>query len=110
MISSGNPELLLDVTETLAGKHVLLVDDIIDSGISIAWLQDHLLRKQPASLRLCVLLDKPARREVDIHPDYVGFEIPDQFVVGYGIDYAERYRELPCIGFVEQRSRDDRPR
>lgn len=98
--SSGEPELLLDITETLAGRHVLVIDDIIDTGISVDWLLAHLQAKQPASLELCVLLDKPARRRVAVEPKYVGFEIPDRFVVGYGIDYAERCRELPYIGYV----------
>ena len=102
MVTSGEPRLILDLTEPVEGRHLLLVDDIIDTGISIAWLRDYLLGKEPASLRLCVLLDKPARRRVDIQPDYVGFEIPDRFVVGYGIDCAERHRELPYIGYVNQ--------
>jgi hypoxanthine phosphoribosyltransferase len=98
--TSGEPRLLLDVTEPLSGRHVLLIDDIIDTGISVSWLLARLRDKQPASLRLCTLLDKPSRRRVALRPDYVGFEIPDQFVVGYGIDYAEQFRELPFIGYV----------
>jgi hypoxanthine phosphoribosyltransferase len=99
--TSGQPQLLLDVASSLAGKHVLVVDDILDTGISLAWLLEHLQRQAPASLRVCVLLDKPSRRRVDITADYVGFEIPDVFVVGYGIDWAERYRELPYVGGVK---------
>ena len=102
-VPSGPPKLLLDLTEPIEGRHVLVVDDIVDTGISLAWLEQHLLGKQPASLKMCVLLDKPARREVDVEPDYVGFEIPDRFVVGYGIDYAEQYRELPYIGYIDER-------
>jgi hypoxanthine phosphoribosyltransferase len=98
--TSGEPRLLLDVTEPLAGRHVLLVDDIIDTGISVSWLLEHLRHSEPASLKLCSLLDKPSRRRVPIQADYVGFEIPDRFVVGYGIDYAEQFRELPYIGYV----------
>jgi hypoxanthine phosphoribosyltransferase len=98
--TSGEPRLLLDVTEPVAGRHVLLVDDIIDTGISVSWLLGHLRRSEPATLKLCSLLDKPSRRRVSIQADYVGFEIPDRFVVGYGIDYAEQFRELPFIGYV----------
>jgi hypoxanthine phosphoribosyltransferase len=98
--TSGEPRLLLDVTEPMAGRHVLLVDDIIDTGISVSWLLRHLRQSEPVSLKLCSLLDKPSRRRVPIQADYVGFEIPDRFVVGYGIDYAEQYRELPYIGYV----------
>jgi hypoxanthine phosphoribosyltransferase len=103
MATSGEPKLLLDMTERAEGRHVLVVDDIIDTGISISWLLRHIRRKNPASLRLCALLDKPARRRVEVKADYVGFEIPDQFVVGYGIDYAERCRELPYVGCVAVR-------
>lgn len=98
--TTGEPQLLLDVTEPLAGRHVLVVDDIVDTGVSVSWLLAQVRQRQPASLRLCALLDKPSRRRVAIQPDYVGFEIPDQFVVGYGIDYAEQFRELPYIGYV----------
>ena len=99
----------MDVSAPIAGWDVLLVDDIVDTGLSLAWLRGHLLRKNPSSLRLCVLLDKPARRRVPIQPDYVGFEIPDRFVVGYGIDHDERYRELPYIGHVDDRGSDHGP-
>jgi hypoxanthine phosphoribosyltransferase len=99
-ITSGQPRLLLDVGEPVTGRHVLVVDDIIDTGISVSWLLERLRERQPASLRLCSLLDKPSRRRVAVQADYVGFEIPDRFVVGYGIDYAEQFRELPYIGYV----------
>jgi len=99
--TSGEPQLLLDVRETLAGKHVLLIDDILDTGVSIQWLLRHLQGKAPASVRLCVLLDKPSRRRVEVRADYIGFEIPDKFVVGYGLDAAERFRELPFVGYVK---------
>ena len=98
--TSGEPRLLLDVTEPLAGRHVLVVDDIVDTGISLSWLLAQFRERQPASLRLCSLLDKPSRRRVPLQADYLGFEIPDQFVVGYGIDYAEQFRELPFLGYV----------
>lgn len=99
--TSGQPRLLLDVDQGLAGADVLVVDDILDTGLSAAWLLDHLRQKRPASVRLCVLLDKPERRRVPIRGDYVGFSIPDRFVVGYGLDCGEQFRELPFIGHVK---------
>ena len=99
-VTSGKIKLSLDLTHPAEGEHLLLVDDIVDSGISTAWLIKHLAQKNPASLRLCALLDKPARRRVPVEIDYIGFEIPDRFVVGYGIDWAGRYRELPYVGYV----------
>lgn len=100
MQTSGDPQMLLDATEPIEGRDVLIVDDILDTGISIDWLCQHFRAQQPRSLRLCVLLDKPSRRRVPIVADYTGFEIPDQFVVGYGIDCAEEYRELPYLAYV----------
>ena len=99
-VTSGRVKLHFDLTQQAEGEHLLLVDDIVDTGISTAWLLDHLGKKNPASLRLCALLDKPARRRVPVKIDHLGFEIPDRFVVGYGIDWAGRYRELPYVGFV----------
>ena len=99
-VSSGNVELHLDLTVPVDGRHILLLDDIVDTGVSTAWLVEYLSRKDPTSLRLCALLDKPARRRVPVKIDYLGFEIPDRFVVGYGIDWAGRYRELPYVGYV----------
>ena len=99
--SSGNADLHLDLTEPVDGEHVLLVDDLVDTGVTTTWLIKHLQEKAPASVKLCTLLDKSARRRETVTVDYVGFEIPDRFVVGYGIDYAGRYRELPYIGYVE---------
>lgn len=99
--TSGQPKLLLDVAESVAGADVLVVDDILDTGISAAWLLDHLQQKNPASVRLCVLLDKSERRRVPVSGDYVGFSIPDRFVVGYGLDCGEQFRELPFIGHVK---------
>jgi hypoxanthine phosphoribosyltransferase len=99
--TNGQPKLLLDVVESVTGADVLVVDDILDTGISIAWLLDHLRQKEPASLRLCVLLDKAERRRVPVSGDYVGFSIPDRFVVGYGLDCGEQFRELPFIGHVK---------
>ncbi len=97
--SSGQIHFQLDMSLSAEGQHLLVVEDIVDTGTSTAWLLDHLRQKNPASLRLCVLLDKPSRRRVPVRIDYLGFTIPDHFVVGYGIDYAERYRELPYIGY-----------
>lgn len=96
--TSGEPRLLLDLTEAIDGDHVLIVDDILDTGVSCDWLKKHLLAKGAASVCACVLLDKTSRRQVDIRAEYVGFEIPDRFVVGYGLDNGERFRELPFVG------------
>lgn len=90
-----------DLDGSIEGKNVLLVEDIIDSGRTLHCLLALLKERNPKSLRLCTLLDKPDRRVVDVAVDYVGFEIPDQFVVGYGLDYDQKYRNLPYIGFVE---------
>jgi hypoxanthine phosphoribosyltransferase len=99
--TSGRVDLRLDLSESIEGKHVLLVDDIVDTGTSLSWLVDHLKERRPASLQVCALLNKAARRRVDVQVDYIGFEVPDRFVVGYGIDYAGRYRELPYVGYVD---------
>ncbi len=93
--------LLMDLRETIAGTHVLVVEDIVDTGHTLAYLLRVLGARQPASLATCTLVHKPARREVDVPLDYVGFEIPDKWVVGYGLDYADQYRTLPYIGYVE---------
>ncbi|GBD35224.1 Hypoxanthine phosphoribosyltransferase [bacterium HR36] len=98
--SSGQISLQLDTTIPLTGRHVLVVEDIVDTGLTTAWLLEHLQKKSPASLRVCALLDKPARRRVEVPLDYVGFRIPNRFVVGYGIDCAEAYRELDYIGYL----------
>ncbi|MCS7014843.1 MAG: hypoxanthine phosphoribosyltransferase [Gemmatales bacterium] len=100
--TSGQITLQLDTTIPLAGRHVLVVEDIVDTGLTTAWLIEHLKKKTPASLRVCALLDKPARRRLEVPIDYVGFRIPDRFVVGYGIDCAEAFRELDYIGYVAQ--------
>jgi len=99
--SSGNIKIDKDLENTIEGKHVLLVEDIIDSGRTLSHLIKHLRAQNPASLRLCTLLDKPERRVVnDVSVDYEGFVIPDKFVVGYGLDYDQRYRNLPYIGVL----------
>ena len=99
--SSGVVRIAKDLDESIEGKEVLIVEDIIDSGNTLYYLMDVLQRRKPASLRLCTLLDKPERRVKDVKVDYVGFEIPDKFIVGYGLDYAQKYRNLPYIGIVE---------
>jgi hypoxanthine phosphoribosyltransferase len=99
--SSGKVNLVLDVTLPIRNEHVLIVEDIVDTGTSMPWLVEHLREKGPASIRICCLLNKPARRKSDVKLDYVGFDIDDYFVVGYGIDCAECHRELDYIGYVE---------
>ncbi len=99
--SSGRVRLLYTPTAPLADRHVLLVEDILDTGRTARFLEEHLRGYQLASLRLVTLLDKPARREVELTADYVGFTIDNQFVVGYGLDYDEAYRELPAIHVLE---------
>ena len=99
--SSGVVRLAKDLDESIENKEVLIVEDIIDSGNTLYYLMDVLRQRKPASLRLCTLLDKPDRRAKDVHVDWTGFEIPDEFVVGYGLDYAQKYRNLPYIGVVE---------
>src|SRR5512139_1225692 len=98
--SSGLVRILKDLSSSIDGRDVLIVEDIIDTGLTLNYLVRYLRCKNPATLRICTLLDKPARRLVDIPVDYVGFEIPDQFVVGYGLDYGERYRNLCFMGVV----------
>lgn len=98
--SSGTVKILKDLDVDIEGKNVLIVEDIIDSGLTLSNLVDTLKTRNPKSLTLCTLLDKPQRRKSNIHVDYVGFVIEDKFIVGYGIDYAEKYRNLPYIGVV----------
>jgi len=100
-MSSGVVRILKDLQEDITGRHVLIVEDIIDTGLTLSYLHDLLLTRKPASLESCVLLSKPSRRQVDIEIKYVGFEVPDVFVVGYGIDYAGAHRNLPDILALE---------
>ncbi|MCR5319941.1 MAG: hypoxanthine phosphoribosyltransferase [Lachnospiraceae bacterium] len=100
--SSGVVKIVKDLDEPLVGKEVLVVEDIVDSGRTLSYLLDMLKDRGPKSVRLCTLLDKPDRRVKDVHVDYTGFEIPDEFVVGFGLDYDQKYRNLPYIGVVEQ--------
>lgn len=99
--SSGVVRIVHDLADGIDGKNVIVVEDIIDTGRTLAYLLENLRLRNPKSLRLCTLLDKPERRVADVKVDYVGFAIPDEFVVGYGLDYAQQYRNLPYIGFVE---------
>ncbi|MBQ2320141.1 MAG: hypoxanthine phosphoribosyltransferase [Lachnospiraceae bacterium] len=99
--SSGHLEIKKDLDEPVDGRDIIVVEDIIDSGHTLSLIKKIILARNPASLKLCTLLDKPDRREADIEPDYTGFVIPDEFVVGYGLDYAQRYRNLPYIGVLE---------
>lgn len=99
--SSGLVRILKDLSSTIAGKDVLIVEDIIDTGLTLNYLIRYLRGKNPKTLRICTLLDKPARRLVEIQVDYIGFEIPDQFVIGYGLDYGEVYRNLRFVGVLK---------
>ncbi len=99
--SSGVVKIVKDLDESLKDKDVLIVEDIVDSGRTLSYLMEMLRDRGPASLHLCTLLDKPDRRVIDVKVDYTGFQIPDEFVVGYGLDYNQKYRNLPYIGVVE---------
>lgn len=99
--SSGLVRILKDLSASIEGEEVLIVEDIIDTGLTLNYLIRYLRGKNPKSLRICTLLDKPARRLVEIPVDYIGFEIPDQFVVGYGLDFGERYRNLRFVGVLK---------
>jgi len=98
--SSGVVRILKDLDINIEGRHVLVVEDIIDSGLTLSYLMRNLESREPASLEVCTLLTKPERREIDVDVRYVGFEIPNRFVIGYGLDFAERYRNLPYIGVL----------
>lgn len=100
--SSGEVRITKDLEQSVSGRHVLLVEDIVDTGLTLRYLVDTLRARQPASLKVCVLLDKPARRRVRIGLDYYGFIIPNAFVVGYGLDYQEKYRGLPYVGVLDE--------
>ena len=100
--SSGVVRILHDLDTSIEGRHVIIVEDIVDTGLTLRYLRDHLASRGPRSLKVCALLDKTERREVPVRVDYCGRQIPDKFVVGYGLDYAERYRDLPYIAVVTQ--------
>ena len=99
--SIGKPQMLHSLTLDVTNRHVLLIDDILDTGKTLAMVSKTIAKMKPASLKTCVLLDKEGRREVNFDAEFVGFQIPDKFVVGYGLDFAERYRNLPCIGVLK---------
>jgi hypoxanthine phosphoribosyltransferase len=99
--TSGVVRVLKDLANPIEGRHVLIVEDVVDTGLTLNYVMEHLKAQHPASMRLCALLDKPARRIVPLPIDYRGFEIPDKFVVGYGLDFGERYRNLPFIGVLK---------
>jgi hypoxanthine phosphoribosyltransferase len=100
--SSGIVRILKDLDINIEGRHVLVVEDIIDSGLTLSYLMRNLESREPATLEVCALLTKPERREIDVPVRYVGFEIPNKFVVGYGLDFAERYRNLPYVAVLSQ--------
>lgn len=102
--TSGVVKTVMDLKCSIEGKDVLIVEDILDTGLTLRYILRILKLRNPASLRLCVLLDKPSRRQVDIQADYVGFVIPDRFVVGYGADAAERFRNLPYVGYIAEKN------
>ncbi|MBC8262718.1 MAG: hypoxanthine phosphoribosyltransferase [Anaerolineales bacterium] len=99
--SSGVVRILMDLRANIRGRDVLIVEDIVDTGLTLTYITNNLKTRQPASLRTCALLNKQARREVDVSVDYIGFDIPDEFVIGYGLDYDEKYRNLPFIGVLK---------
>lgn len=99
--SSGVVRILMDLERNIRGRHVLIVEDIIDTGRTLSYIIENLHTRGPASIKVCTLLDKPARRELEIPIDYVGFTIPDRFVIGYGLDYGEIYRNLPFVGILK---------
>lgn len=100
--SSGVVKIMKDLENNISDQHVLIVEDIIDSGLTLNYLKAMLETRNPQSVKICTLLDKPARRKAPVPVDYVGFEVPDEFIVGYGIDYAEKYRNLPFIGVLKR--------
>ncbi|MGE5396525.1 MAG: hypoxanthine phosphoribosyltransferase [Chitinophagales bacterium] len=99
--SSGEVRIMKDLEQSVEGKNILIVEDIIDSGLTLKYITEILKKRNPQSIRICTFLDKPSRRKVQIIPDYNGFSIPDHFVVGYGLDYAEKYRNLPCVCILD---------
>ncbi|MCB8938082.1 MAG: hypoxanthine phosphoribosyltransferase [Ardenticatenaceae bacterium] len=99
--TSGAVQIIMDLKQPITGRNVLIIEDIIDSGHTLRYLRQNLLARQPASLKICTLLNKPSRREVDVPVDFIGFDIPDEFVVGYGLDFDELYRNLPFIAVLK---------
>ncbi len=99
--TTGKIDMVKDLSCDIKGRHVVILEDILDTGHTLKYVVGHLLAKEPASLKICTLLDKPARREAEIYAEYVGFTIPNEFVVGYGLDYKEIYRNLPYVGILK---------
>ena len=99
--TTGAVKINKDLTYNVEGRDIILIEDILDSGVTLSYLKKYIEARKPSSVKICTLLDKPARRKADIDADYVGFECPDAFIVGYGLDYAERYRNLPYIGVLK---------
>lgn len=99
--TTGAVKINKDLSQNIEGKHVIIVEDILDSGVTLSYLKGYLEGRKPASISIATLLDKPARRKADIYADYYCFDVPDEFVVGYGLDYAEQYRNLPYIGVLK---------
>jgi hypoxanthine phosphoribosyltransferase len=107
--STGAVRLIMDLKTNIAGRDVLLVEDIVDSGQTMEYLLRNLWARRPASLRVCTLLSKPSRRQLDVPLDYIGFEIPDEFVLGYGLDFDEKYRNLPYVAVLKEEFYDGLP-
>jgi hypoxanthine phosphoribosyltransferase len=103
--TTGKVKIHADVREDIKNKHVILFEDIVDTGLTLKYIKDTLLSRNPASLKICAFLDKKAHRHVDLDPDYVGYKIPDEFVVGYGLDYDNKYRNLPYIAVFKKENR-----
>ena len=99
--STGAVKINKDLGQDIEGRHVIIVEDILDSGVTLSYLKNYLMGRNPASIRIATLMDKPSRRKADVYADYSCFEVPDAFVVGYGLDYNERYRNLPYIGVLK---------
>ena len=99
--STGEVRTMLDLRESIKGRHVVIVEDIVDTGLTLDYLMQNLKSRGAASIEICCLLDKPANRKVEVHPKYVGFEIENEFVIGYGLDYDEKYRALPYVGVLK---------
>lgn len=100
-VTSGLVKIIKDLDDDLSGKDVLIVEDILDTGVTLSNLVPMLKLRNPSSVKICTILDKPSRRKADIQPDYEGFQVPDEFVVGYGLDYDEKYRNLPYVGVLK---------
>lgn len=99
--STGKIDFTLDISEDISGKNVLIVEDIVDTGRTLAYVKEYLETKNPKNVKICTMLNKKERRVIDLNPEYVAFDIPDKFVIGYGLDYDEKYRNLPYVGYLE---------